>query len=142
MYKGLDDSDSDGDDLFQVFKRCKADVDESRSPSSTVGNNANAVEERNIDDAEVVEVDIDDSGTKPANPIPMDVPGVIKLLQSKIDDSGQFFLAARRNAPLSRILSIWKRESSKNSPEKTLRLRFLGEDGINSGAMARELLSL
>ena len=65
----------------------------------------------------------------------------IRVMAMKLDDSDQFFLVIRRNAKLSRKLSMWQREATKNSPEKTLRICFTGEAGIDSGALSREFLT-
>ena len=67
--------------------------------------------------------------------------GFIGVMARKVDDSDQFFLVIRRNATLSRKLSMWQREATKNSPEKTLRVCFTGELGIDSGALAKEFLT-
>ena len=42
---------------------------------------------------------------------------------------------------MSRKLSMWQREATKNSPEKSLRVCFTGEVGIDSGALSREFLT-
>ena len=62
-------------------------------------------------------------------------------MASKVDDSGQFFLVLRRNVQLSRKLSFWQREATKNSLEKTLCVRFTGEHGIDSRALSKEFLT-
>lgn len=43
--------------------------------------------------------------------------------------------------PLERVLNLWRREACKVSPEHELRIKFPGEDGIDSGALAREFLT-
>jgi hypothetical protein len=47
---------------------------------------------------------------------------------------------ARRGSNLSRCLNLWQRESKRNKADKTLRVHFTGEDGIDRGAMAKEFL--
>ena len=65
----------------------------------------------------------------------------IRVMARKVDDSGQFYLVIRRNATLSRKLSMWQRQATRNSPEKTLRVCFTGELGIDSGALSKEFLT-
>ena len=69
--------------------------------------------------------------------------GLIKSFESKVVvNSGHFFLVIRRSSPLSRVISLWRREAAKASPEKLLRIKFLGENGIDTGALAKEFLAL
>ena len=39
------------------------------------------------------------------------------------------------------MISLWQRESNRMSPENRVRVKYLGEDGIDSGALAREFFS-
>ncbi len=60
-----------------------------------------------------------------------------------VNEFGEFFIVVRRNAPLNRLLSIWSREI-KRRPEaihQRVRVRFMGEHGIDSGAMAKEFFT-
>ena len=66
---------------------------------------------------------------------------LIQSIQNAICDSKQFFIVVRRGASLERILGIWNREATKNSPENVLRVHFAGEDGIDSNAMVKEFLT-
>lgn len=70
-----------------------------------------------------------------------DLPSVIKSLEGHIDKSGQFFLVIRRGITFQRLLTLWQRECKRNSPEKVLRVKYLGENGIDSGAMSKECLA-
>lgn len=65
---------------------------------------------------------------------------LLRSLGSSVDESDQFFLVVRRGSSFQRQLKIWQRESKKSSPAKLLRVHFAGEDGIDSGAMAKEFL--
>ena len=66
---------------------------------------------------------------------------VVQELASKVKhDDGQFFIATRRKAPFSRIISLWQRQASKSHPTKVLRVHYSGESGIDSGAIALEFL--
>ena len=57
-----------------------------------------------------------------------------------MDKSDQSFIVVRRGAPLARTLTIWKREMNKNPSclNRVLRVHYSGEQGIDSGAMAKE----
>eukprot|EP00794_Sanderia_malayensis_P012930 gene12930-14262_t len=67
---------------------------------------------------------------------------VIKGFENEVkSNSGHFFLVIRRSSPLSRVLSMWKREAAKVSPAKLLRVKFLGENGIDTGALSKEFLA-
>lgn len=62
------------------------------------------------------------------------------ILVSKVDGDKQFFLVTRRKAPLARHLLLWQREARKNAPTSALKVHYVGEDGIDSGAMGKEFL--
>ena len=68
---------------------------------------------------------------------------VIKALKKQviIDGKNSMYIVIRRGAPLDRSLSLWRRAASKVTPEHVLRLKFIGEDGIDDGALAREFLA-
>lgn len=69
-----------------------------------------------------------------------DYRDVVNLLSSKVQHDDQFFLTMRRNAPFSRVLSLWKRQALKMDPLHDLKVHYSGEDSINSGAIALEFL--
>ena len=84
-------------------------------------------------------VEVDNVSTQSADDI-TDSLSVVKNLAKKVNDSGEFFIVVRRNSPVTRLLSLWSREI-KRRPEAThqrVRVRFIGESGIDSGAMAKE----
>ena len=66
---------------------------------------------------------------------------VVKELSKRVDDTGQFFIVVRRASHFTRCLNLWRRESMRTRPDKVLRVHFTGEDGIDSGAMAKEFLA-
>ena len=69
--------------------------------------------------------------------------GFIKSFESKIVvNSGHFFLVIHRSSPLSKVIFPWRREDAKPLPVKRLRIKFLGENGIDTGAIAKEFLTL
>ena len=73
----------------------------------------------------------------------VDSSSIVKEASKKVDQSRQFFIVTRRGAPLQRVLGIWRRETSRNpsSVNGALRVNFMGENGIDSGALSKEFLS-
>ena len=69
-----------------------------------------------------------------------DTPSLISQIAEAVDKSEQSFIVVRRGAPLARTLTIWKREMNKNPSmlNQVLRVHYSGEQGIDSGAMAKE----
>ena len=63
---------------------------------------------------------------------------VVKVLSTRVNHSDQFFLVIRRMPPFSRVLSLWQRQATKSHPTNVLRVRYAGEDGFDSGAIALE----
>lgn len=71
-----------------------------------------------------------------------DEDGVLNALEEKvIKDKGSLFLVIRRGTPLERVLHLWRRETHKISPDHEVRIKFVGEDGIDSGALSKEFLA-
>lgn len=58
------------------------------------------------------------------NPAMKSYKDVVEELASKVNQSEQFFIVARRNAPLSRILKLWQRQASKSDVTNLLRVHF------------------
>ena len=69
-----------------------------------------------------------------------DKQDVIDAVSSQVESNDQFFIATRRKAPLSRIFSLWQRQSKKKSPTCRIMVKYSGEAGIDSGAIAKEFL--
>ena len=67
---------------------------------------------------------------------------VAKLLAPKVDPNKQCFIVVKRNAQLDRVLTIWIREAQRVPVSSTVRLKFIGEQGIDSGAMAKEFFTI
>ena len=68
---------------------------------------------------------------------------IVKSLAAKVDTSDQqLFIVVRRNAQLNRLLLIWQREIKKKPSCYMVRLKFTGEQGIDTGALAREFFTL
>lgn len=73
-----------------------------------------------------------------------DSSSVVTYLGRQVDESSNFFIVVRRGAPLDGTLSIWSREVKKNTDntKKIVRVHFSGEQGIDSGAMAKEFFTI
>ena len=69
------------------------------------------------------------------------VGDVLKILQERVDKSKQFFLTTRRGVQLSRLLQLWQRQEKKSHVTGTLVVKYVGEDGIDQGALSREFLA-
>ena len=65
-----------------------------------------------------------------------------QLLLGSVDNSTIDDQAGVLKALEERVLNLWRRQSRKISPEHELRIKFLGEDGIDSGALTKEFLTL
>ena len=65
---------------------------------------------------------------------------ILEELARNINWDKQFFLNVRRRSDLLRILSLWGRQN-KQSPEMKLVVNFIGENGIDSGALSKEFLT-
>ena len=70
-----------------------------------------------------------------------DQASVIQHLEKMNDNDNQFFIVMRRKVPFFRVLTLWQREAKKTSPMKKLAVKYVGEDGIDTGALAREFLT-
>ena len=81
-----------------------------------------------------------DSATNATDAVIRDKQDVILALSSKVEKDEQFFITTRRKAPLSRILSLWRRQAKKKSPTCRIMVQYSGEAGIDSGAIAKEFL--
>ena len=67
---------------------------------------------------------------------------VVKELKKKVitDEADSFFLVIQREISLPRLLSLWQRRVKKTPATRILRVRIIGEDGIDSGAIGKEFL--
>ena len=82
----------------------------------------------------------DDEQLNESNKQFTDTSSLISQISEAVDKSDQSFIVVRRGAPLARTLTIWKREMNKNPSclNRVLRVHYSGEQGIDSGAMAKE----
>jgi hypothetical protein len=86
-----------------------------------------------------------DVTAKESSESPPSIVGIVKMLAEKVDSSDkQLFIVLRRNAQLNRVLSIWSREIKRKpaSSRYVVRVKFSGEQGIDSGAMGKEFFTL
>lgn len=101
-----------------------------------------------IDEAEQIESDmklaqvIQDEwdGDNITESDPKSTEDIYKVLVKKVDDEKEFLITTRRKAQLTRKLYLWQRQTKKNSPTCTLRVHYIGEDGVDSGAIRKEFL--
>ncbi|XP_078019033.1 G2/M phase-specific E3 ubiquitin-protein ligase-like isoform X2 [Epinephelus lanceolatus] len=65
---------------------------------------------------------------------------VVMWLKAKVDSSKTFELCVSRDNMLERGFKMWKRKQ-KATPLNPLRMKFLGEAGIDTGALRKEFLT-
>jgi hypothetical protein len=92
----------------------------------------------------IIEIDVDNE-SKESNETDStkftDIPHLVTSLEDRVDKSSQYFLVIRRGIAFQRLLLLWQRECKKTSPEKVFRVKYIGERGINSGAISKECLT-
>ena len=66
---------------------------------------------------------------------------VVQALEKRVDKENQFFITERRKTPLQRILNLWRYEAKRQGAHHQMRVQFLGEKGIDSGALTREFFT-
>lgn len=66
---------------------------------------------------------------------------VVQELEKRVDKDSKFFITIRRQTPLARILNLWRYEAKRQGGHHEIRVKFLGEDGIDSGALTREFFT-
>lgn len=65
---------------------------------------------------------------------------VLRLLASRVDDSKDFKICVSRTDFYQRAIVQWQRQK-RGTPGNTLRVTFLGEAGVDTGAIRKEFLS-
>ena len=80
-----------------------------------------------------------DAGSYPAV---SDPASVVKFLQNNVIDDFHLFLTMRREIILSWVVQLWQRELKKKPVEYKLSIKYLGEEGIDTGALSREFLAV
>ncbi|KAK3744172.1 hypothetical protein QZH41_007934 [Actinostola sp. cb2023] len=65
------------------------------------------------------------------------------MLEEKVVTDGKIsmFIVIRRGVPVNRAITLWQRASQKVNPVHVCRIKFIGEDGIDDGALAREFFA-
>lgn len=68
---------------------------------------------------------------------------VVKMLSEKVVTDGKtsLFIVIRRGVTVSRAITLWQRAAPKVNPIHVCHVKFVGEDGIDDGALAREFFS-
>ena len=82
------------------------------------------------------------SATVPQASKTSSIEEIIKELQEKVDTETTFDLFIRRGACLPRNISLFQRGCKKNSPTQQLRIKYVGESGIDTGALRKEFLEI
>ena len=87
-------------------------------------------------------IEVNDDSAQSADNI-TDSLSVVANLAQKVKDAAEFFTVIRRKSPLIRLLLAWSREIRRkpDSIHQRVRVRFIGESEIDSGAMAKEFLT-
>ena len=75
-------------------------------------------------------------------PAVSDPTSVVKCLQNNVIDDCHLFLTMRREIILSWVVQLWQRELKKKPGEYKLSIKYLGEEGIDTGALSREFLAV
>ena len=70
-----------------------------------------------------------------------DTASVVRVMHNNVKQDRDFFIVTRQGAPLPRIISLWQRQASKSCPENILRIKYCGENGIDTGALSQEFFS-
>uniref|UniRef100_A0A8C2A4U8 HECT domain-containing protein n=1 Tax=Cyprinus carpio TaxID=7962 RepID=A0A8C2A4U8_CYPCA len=69
------------------------------------------------------------------------IADVIKILTERMDETSIFSICVTRDQMLERGLKQWQRQK-KSSPKNPLRVSFIGEAGIDNGALRKEFLTV
>ena len=70
-----------------------------------------------------------------------DTASVVRAMHENVKQDHDFFIVTRPGTPLPRIIALWQRQVSKSCPENILRIKFCGENGIDTGALSEEFFS-
>ena len=70
-----------------------------------------------------------------------DSAAVVKALQKQVVQDECLLLTVRRGISLSRVVQLWQRERKRKTPLCRVSVKYLGEDGIDTGALAREFFT-
>ena len=70
-----------------------------------------------------------------------DPASVVKVLQEKVVEDCHLFLTTRRGISLNRVIHLWQRERKTKPAEYKVNIKYLGEEGIDTGALSREFFA-
>ena len=70
-----------------------------------------------------------------------DPASVVKVLQKKVIEDCHLFLTTRRIISLNRVVQLWQRERKKKPAEYKVCIKYLGAEGIDTGALSREFFA-
>ena len=96
-------------------------------------------DEESMEDLTVPTIDL--HSLQKTTPAHEDTASVVRAMQKNVKQDCDFFIVTRRGAPLPRIISLWQRQASKSCPENILRIKYCGENGIDTGALSQEFFS-
>ncbi|XP_061885695.1 uncharacterized protein LOC133636068 isoform X2 [Entelurus aequoreus] len=93
----------------------------------------------------LVSADKDTDGTEicPKRRRHQDIKSIADIIQSiadKVDPATTFHICIMRDQMLERGMKLWQRQN-KSSPKNLLAVSFIGEAGIDSGALRKEFLT-
>ncbi|XP_072558768.1 G2/M phase-specific E3 ubiquitin-protein ligase-like isoform X2 [Paramormyrops kingsleyae] len=101
---------------------------------------------RTFDEMEVIDLDKKTDGTEicpkrfKGHEETKSVADVVKSLTERVDENGIFSICVTRDQMLERGIKQWQRQK-KSSPKHPLRVSFIGEAGIDNGALRKEFLT-
>ena len=65
---------------------------------------------------------------------------VLRYIKANVDTTRNFDLLVTRDSMAERGLKLWNRRKNNGGPENQLKVSFLGEKGIDTGALSKEFL--
>ncbi|CAL8378806.1 unnamed protein product [Boreogadus saida] len=139
--------DADGDDMGTTVYLSSSDTPEVQTTcpiceewvaSDIVEIHASTCGERECDEAEYG----DGSQAQKSERVLgfSDISDLMKTLNERVDTSTTFSICVTREDIVERGLKQWQRQK-RSSPQNTLRVTFLGEPGIDNGALKKEFLT-
>lgn len=68
------------------------------------------------------------------------IADIIQTVSERVDETGIFNICVTRDQIFERGIKQWQHQK-KSSPKNSLRLSFIGEGGIDNGALKKEFLT-
>lgn len=100
------------------------------------------LDEESMEDLTVPTIIIDLHSPQNTTSTLQDTASVERAMHENVKQDRDFFIVTRRGAPLPRIIALWQRQVSKSCPENILRIKFCGENGIDTGALSQEFFHM